>query len=481
MNDFFKTLTTVVATVGVLAALLCGGIAWYTIKGPSQNVESEKQMEVVEETPENPTIFQRFLQLLSASNEEETEISELSDVVIEDGAINLPVSNRNRDEETGTLEDEFPDGESVVGRSDGDENSEDATNLDGTHEFDMTSIGSSLESELDGSESSLEGTSSNTEYVDGNDSQEVALEDEIIENEDDKSAKKVDPMTVHFIDLQDGEATLISCGTHHMLIDCGADPEAMALMEYLDTHAIKKLDYLILTHPDEKHTAGAATIINEYRIGQIYVTNYNKNSVLYSAQTAAMQKKGYAGVIPQTRVGHDLGTSTFEFVSPAEKFDDPDEAALCVRLVHGNKSFLFMSDNSKAVQKRLIRSGIELQANVYKASNHGANNGYLLNFMYEVNPDAVVISSNRGNVTGDPGTDLLYYLEMTGVDMYRTDEQGTIIATSTGRSIIFNRVPSTTFVTGDVLANGGKEPKKKRREEAVTEVSEGAEDTSNDD
>ena len=63
-------------------------------------------------------------------------------------------------------------------------------------------------------------------------------------------------MEVHFIDVGQGDATLIKAGDHAMLVDAGDNSEGTAVQSYLNSQGIEKLDYVIGTHPDADHIGG---------------------------------------------------------------------------------------------------------------------------------------------------------------------------------------------------------------------------------
>jgi len=78
------------------------------------------------------------------------------------------------------------------------------------------------------------------------------------------SAAGPNKMEVHFIDVGQGDAALITCGGHAMLIDAGDDSRGTAIQNYLQKQNIKKLDYLVLTHPDADHIGGAPVVITKF-------------------------------------------------------------------------------------------------------------------------------------------------------------------------------------------------------------------------
>ena len=72
-------------------------------------------------------------------------------------------------------------------------------------------------------------------------------------------------------------------------------------------------------------------------------------------------------------------------------------------------------------------------------------------FYDEVDPKYAIISCGKGNKYGHPHFKVLNDFKNRGVNVFRTDEQGSIIAVSDGNTITFNVEPSATWAIGEVL------------------------------
>ena len=66
-----------------------------------------------------------------------------------------------------------------------------------------------------------------------------------------------------------------------------------------------------------------------------------------------------------------------------------------------------------------------------------------------VSPQYAVISVGEGNKYGHPNAETLNKLRADGVSIFRTDEQGTIVATSDGSAITWNCSPSESWQAGE--------------------------------
>lgn len=88
-------------------------------------------------------------------------------------------------------------------------------------------------------------------------------------------------MEVHFIDVGQGDATLIKADGHAMLIDSGENDQGTAVQLYLKKQRVEQLDYLVLTHTDSDHIGGADVIISKFDIGQIFLSDFKKDNQTY--------------------------------------------------------------------------------------------------------------------------------------------------------------------------------------------------------
>ena len=71
-------------------------------------------------------------------------------------------------------------------------------------------------------------------------------------------------LTVHFLDIGQGDCTLLTQGEHAMLIDAGDNDQGTKVQSYLEYLGISSLDYLVLTHPDADHIGGADVVIYKF-------------------------------------------------------------------------------------------------------------------------------------------------------------------------------------------------------------------------
>ena len=88
-------------------------------------------------------------------------------------------------------------------------------------------------------------------------------------------------------------------------------------------------------------------------------------------------------------------------------------------------------------EKELVEAGTDLKADVLKVGHHGSYTSSSYVFLREVMPEFAVISCGRNNEYGHPHAEPMSRLRDAGITIYRTDQMGTIIATSDGENISF--------------------------------------------
>lgn len=102
-------------------------------------------------------------------------------------------------------------------------------------------------------------------------------------------------------------------------------------------------------------------------------------------------------------------------------------------LKYGNFTMLFTGDAEAEEEASILKSGADVKSVVLKAGHHGSKTSSTEEFLRAVSPKAVFISCGAGNNYGHPSRQTMKRLEKWGIDVYRTDRQGTITLTTDGK------------------------------------------------
>lgn len=292
---------------------------------------------------------------------------------------------------------------------------------------------------------------------------DAAAENLVAEGNDSvaEEQKNFADLEVHFIDVGQGDATLVKADGHYMLIDAGGNDKGTAIQLYLQKQEVEKLDYLILTHTDADHIGGADVIVTKFEIDTIFMSDYEKENRTYEDLLNAMEYKNMKFITPEVGAEYQLGKVLFTVLAPNATYADSNNSSIALLLENGETSFLFTGDCEEAAEKDILENGLDIDCDVYKVGHHGSADSSNQSFLEAVTPEYGIISCAEGNAYGHPHAATLNKLRSMGVEIFRTDEQGSIIAYSDGTGIRWNCAPSDTWKAGEMIGSSEKQENKK--------------------
>lgn len=256
-------------------------------------------------------------------------------------------------------------------------------------------------------------------------------------------------LEVHFFDVGQGDCTIITQGSHAMMIDAGDNDKGTAVQAYLNYLGISSLEYFIMTHPDADHIGGADVVLYKFDCGTILMPDKEVDTRTYDDVIQAMKSKNYTAIHPQTGDTYVFGDASFTVLAPVRQYSDNNNNSIVIRMTHGENTFLFTGDAEEEAEMDILAEGLDVSADVLKAGHHGSSTSTSDDFLEAVSPEYAVISCGEDNKYGHPHAETMNKFRQTGVTVYRTDEQGTVIASSDGSTITWNESPSDSWLTGE--------------------------------
>lgn len=249
-------------------------------------------------------------------------------------------------------------------------------------------------------------------------------------------------LKVHYINVGQGDSELIQQGDKNMLIDTGTNASTDTLISYLQSQNIKKIDYLVLTHPHEDHIGGADAVINKFDIGTIYMPKVTTTTKTFEDIITAMKNKNLKATAPNPGDTFKLGEANCEILGPINSNkEDLNTYSIVMKVTFGSNKFMFTGDAQASNEEDMINKGYDLSADVLKVGHHGSHTSTSENFLNKVNPKYAVISCGKNNDYGHPHKETMERLQSKNIPVYRTDESGTIVCTSDGNNITFSCKP----------------------------------------
>jgi competence protein ComEC len=239
-------------------------------------------------------------------------------------------------------------------------------------------------------------------------------------------------LTVRFLDVGQGDATLVQDGHGaNALFDAGP-PEAAVYRE-LRAAGVKRLDLAVSTHQSRDHQGGFHDLIRRMPIGLLLVNGYGTRDPDYHRMLAEAHAEGirrspaHAGEL--LHVGRMtiqiLGPPPHEVGDPAP--EDPNPIGVAAIVSQGGFDLWLSADaESDAILDYPLRP-----VEAMKVSHHGSADPGLPEVLDRLQPDVAAIEVGAHNSYGHPTPSTLSALRHAGIATYRTDRDGTVTLTVT--------------------------------------------------
>ena len=260
-------------------------------------------------------------------------------------------------------------------------------------------------------------------------------------------ASAAEPFELHVLDVGQGQCVLVEADDHYMLIDGGGRESSSFVISYLKQEGISEFDYIVASHYGEDHIAGSIGALKIFKTGMLLLPSYaGEGSIYESFSTAAISN---CCDIYHPRVGDyfGLGDAVIVVVGPVRNdYEHENDKSLALKIIYGDTSFLICGDAEQ--ESELDMAGEEISADLVVVNHHGSGTSTTDVFLDAVYPEYAVISCGTGNSYGHPAMETMQRLQQRDILMFRTDKQGTIVASSDGVDIWFNTYPCDDWSSG---------------------------------
>lgn len=249
--------------------------------------------------------------------------------------------------------------------------------------------------------------------------------------------KETEKLSVHFIDVGQGDCIFAQMpGGKTMLIDAGSKGDGENIVDYITSIGVKKIDYVIGTHPHEDHIGGLANVILNFEIGEIYMPRAYANTRVFEDLLAEIDTRGYkisTAAAGESLFGYESVKAEFFAPKAESEYGDLNNYSAVIKLTFDDISFLFTGDAEDISEEEMLSGSKKMKTDVLKVGHHGSESSTCVEFLEAVSPEYAVISCGIDNKYGHPSEETLEKLE--SVQLYRTDLDGTIIFITDGKNI----------------------------------------------
>ena len=248
-------------------------------------------------------------------------------------------------------------------------------------------------------------------------------------------------LTIHFIDVGQGDSILLNLGETEVLIDGGE--KSPGVLSYLDDYVEGSLEVVVTTHPHADHIGGLIAVLNAFEVDEIWLNGEATTSQTYLQFMSAVNAEG-AQVFTARRGGTiHAGSLTFSVLNPADLSGSINDNSIVLNLRYGEVDLLFDGDAEQQAEASMLATGIVPDLDVLKVGHHGSRTASSIQFLEVARPECAIYMAEQGNSYGHPHEETITNLCEIGAEIYGTDIHGTITITTDG--VTYTVLPSNNL------------------------------------
>lgn len=252
-------------------------------------------------------------------------------------------------------------------------------------------------------------------------------------------------LQVHMIDVGQADCFLLIQGDQTALVDCGTRSTGEDAIAYLKEIGVTKLDYVFGTHPHDDHMGGMYDVITTLDVGTIVIPKVKSGDVTSNWYQKLMKEiKDGEYEVKYVNVGdiYELGEADMKVIGP---INDPDgelnNYSTVMKVSFGEMDMIMTGDAEKEVERDILESGENINAEILKVGHHGSDTSSCEEFVDAISPEYALISCELGNKYEHPTEITMKVLKERDIEVYRTDESGTVVVTITTDDVEFSCEP----------------------------------------
>lgn len=231
------------------------------------------------------------------------------------------------------------------------------------------------------------------------------------------------------LDVGQGQAVLLRTQRHALLFDAGpgyghgVDAGERIVLPHLRAEGVARLDGLVVSHDDQDHSGGAASVLTGIGVGWVASSLRPDHALLHGGVPSRPCGEG------QHWTWDDVH---FEFLHPSrselDRANVKDNDRSCVLVVRAGGGTLLLPGDIEAVSERRLAgiAGHALRADVLLAPHHGSATSSTGEFLRAVAPDLVIVTNGYRNRHGHPRQEVLARYARMGARVMRSDRDGAV-------------------------------------------------------
>jgi len=257
---------------------------------------------------------------------------------------------------------------------------------------------------------------------------------------------------ISFLDVGQGSATIIEDGNKTILIDGGGSSFSTravgetVIAPYLWNRGIKRIDTIIITHPDADHYNGISYIIEKFFPKTLWVRDLEGHDETYKTLVALAEKNGVEVSIPQSGDilhGNDIHLQCMANLGklnfPSSRSGRAANSGLIIKGCFKENCFLLPGDINSSMEHYLLEQDLDLSADILLSAHHGSSTSNSMEFLTRVSPQYAMVSAGASNKGYFPHQSFITRCEELGITILTTSIDGTVEITLAGDRVRLKR------------------------------------------
>lgn len=232
---------------------------------------------------------------------------------------------------------------------------------------------------------------------------------------------------VHFIDVSQGDSSLILTGNQAILIDGGRNADEELVVEFIREQGVSTIDLIIATHPHEDHIGGLDAVMDNFQTDKILMPDVPHNTITYEDVITSANNNNVEIVYPDDKTLYEFKSGlSLKLLNPPSSFESNNlnnDSVVCLVEI-GDTTILYTGDMEKELEQALMPQFTKVD--ILKVGHHGSHSSTTEDFINRTNPSIAIISCGLDNKYSHPHIETLDKLNSRNIEIRRTDYEGTI-------------------------------------------------------
>ena len=241
-------------------------------------------------------------------------------------------------------------------------------------------------------------------------------------------------LEVHFLDVGQGDATLLIHPDVTVLIDTGRF-DRRDVVPLLSARGVARIDLLVVTHPHADHIGQFDLVMGAFDVTEVWWSGSSSTSATFRRALAALEASDARYEEPRAGATTRVGPLTIDVLAPGsgDSLTDLNNASIALRITFGSFALVTTGDAEAPSEARMLaRVADRLPAQVLRLGHHGSSTSTTAAFLAAVAPQVAVYSASAGNQYGHPHIETVERVAAAGIPLYGTAVHGTVTLISDG-------------------------------------------------